>query len=223
MDFADGMRWSEAAQADQQMRDRWGEVIYRFALGSLRMVGMFHADPHPGNYLFHDDGAVTFLDFGCVNRFSAEQVALMQRIVAAAIADDATALWDTFVEIGFLTASDAPTPAELLEWYRDKLQPLVAEQPFTYTPAFAASVVQGYFDRRGTTGSVIRRVELPREYVFLTRIDLGLTALLAELQATGPWAAIRSEWDEDGPPATEIGKLDAAHWARRGLRLAEPS
>ncbi len=223
MDFADGMRWSEAVQADQQMRDRWGEVIYRFALGSLRMVGMFHADPHPGNYLFHDDGAVTFLDFGCVNRFSAEQVQLMQRIVAAAIADDATALWNTFVEIGFLTAADAPTPAELLEWYRDKLQPLVAEQPFTYTPAFAASVVQGYFDRRGTTGSVIRRVELPREYVFLTRIDLGLTALLAELQATGPWAAIRSEWDEDGPPATEIGRLDAAHWARRGLRPGQPS
>ena len=223
MDLVDGMRWSQAVAADKQLRDRWGEVIYRFALGSLRIVGMFHADPHPGNYLFHDDGAVTFLDFGCVNRFSMEQVALMQRIVAAAIANDAAALWNTFVEIGFLTASDAPTPAELLEWYRDKLQPLVAEQPFTYTPAFAASVVQGYFDRRGTTGSVIRRVELPREYVFLTRIDLGLTALLAELQATGPWAAIRSEWDENGPPATEIGELDAAHWVRQGLRPVEPS
>ncbi|MCA1821961.1 MAG: AarF/ABC1/UbiB kinase family protein [Pseudonocardia sp.] len=222
MDLVDGMRWSQAVAADQQLRDRWGEVIYRFALGSLRMVGMFHADPHPGNYLFHEDGAVTFLDFGCVNRFSVEQVALMQRIVAAAIADDAAALWDTFVEIGFLTASDAPTPAELLEWYRDKLQPLVAEQPFTYTPAFAASVVQGYFDRRGATGSVIRRVELPREYVFLTRIDLGLTALLAELQATGPWAAIRSEWDCNGPPATEIGELDAEHWARCGLKTVEP-
>lgn len=221
MDLVDGMRWSQAVAADQQMRDRWGEVIYRFALGSLRMVGMFHADPHPGNYLFHDDGAVTFLDFGCVNRFSAAQVTLMQRIVAAAIADDAAALWDTFVEIGFLTASDAPTPTELLAWYRDKLQPLVAEQPFTYTSAFAASVVQGYFDRRGATGSVIRRVELPREYVFLTRIDLGLTALLAELEATGPWAAIRSEWDCNGPPATEIGELDAAHWARQGLRPVE--
>lgn len=222
MDLVDGKRWSQAVAADQQLRDRWGEVIYRFALGSLRMVRMFHADPHPGNYLFHDDGAVTFLDFGCVNRFSAEQIALMRRLVAAAVADDAAALWDTFVEIGFLTASDAPTPAELLEWYRDKLQPLVAEQPFTYTPAFAASVVQGYFERRGAAGSVVRRVELPREYVFLTRIDLGLTALLAELQATGPWAAIRSEWDCNGPPATEIGKLDVEHWARRGLKTVEP-
>jgi predicted unusual protein kinase regulating ubiquinone biosynthesis (AarF/ABC1/UbiB family) len=222
MDLVEGMRWSQALQADQQLRDRWGEVIYRFALGSLRMVGMFHADPHPGNYLFHEDGAVTFLDFGCVNQFSVQQVALMQRVVAAAVTDDAAALWGAFVEIGFLTASDAPTPAELLEWYRDKLQPLVAEQPFTYTPAYAASVVQGYFTRRGATGSVMSRIELPREYVFLTRIDLGLTALLAELEATGPWAAIRSEWDEDGPPATEIGELDVDHWARRGLKTVEP-
>ncbi|HKR49795.1 MAG TPA: AarF/ABC1/UbiB kinase family protein [Pseudonocardiaceae bacterium] len=218
MDLADGMRWSQALQADQQSRDRWGEVIYRFALGSLRRVRLFHADPHPGNYLFHDDGAVTFLDFGCVNRFSTQQIALMQRLVAAAIADDAAALWDAFVEIGFLTAADAPTPAELLEWYRDKLQPLVGEQPFTYTSAYAASMVAGIFARRGAAGSVMRRFELPREYVFLSRIDLGLTALLAELEATGPWAAIRSEWDENGPPATEIGELDVAHWARRGLR-----
>ena len=30
---------------------------------------LFNADPHPGNYLFHDDGSVSFLDFGCVKRF----------------------------------------------------------------------------------------------------------------------------------------------------------
>jgi predicted unusual protein kinase regulating ubiquinone biosynthesis (AarF/ABC1/UbiB family) len=222
MDLMDGMRWSQAVAADQQLRDTWGEVIYRFALSSLRMMRMFHADPHPGNYLFHEDGAVTFLDFGCVNQFSAQQVALIQRIIAAAVADDAAALWDAFVEIGFLTASDAPTPAELLEWYRHKLQPLVGEQPFTYTPAFAASVVQNSFTRRGAAGSVIRRFELPREYVFLGRIDLGLTAVLAQLGATGPWAAIHNEWDENGPPATEIGKLDTEHWARQGLRGVQP-
>ncbi|MGH8916901.1 MAG: hypothetical protein ACRD0H_00910, partial [Actinomycetes bacterium] len=142
----------------------------------------------------------------------------IQRIITAAVADDAAALWDTFVEIGFLTASDAPTPAELLEWERDRLQPLLGEQPFTYTPAFAASLVQNSFARQGTAGSVIRRFELPREYVFLGRIDLGLTALLAELEATGPWAAIRNEWDCNGPPATEIGELDVAHWAQQGLR-----
>ena len=69
-------RWStdgdgtRSAGADQELRDRWGEVVYRFFFGSIARFGMFNADPHPGNYLFHDDGTVTFLDFGCVKRLS---------------------------------------------------------------------------------------------------------------------------------------------------------
>ena len=42
------------------------EIIYRFVFSSILEHGMFNGDPHPGNYLFADDGSVTFLDFGCV-------------------------------------------------------------------------------------------------------------------------------------------------------------
>jgi len=79
MDLVEGMRWPQALQEDQQLRDRWGEVIYRFVLGSLRMVRLFHADPHPGNFLFHEDGAVTFLGFR-----------LRQPLLRAAACNDAT-------------------------------------------------------------------------------------------------------------------------------------
>src|SRR5438034_2203745 len=54
---------SAIGDADQELRDRWGEAINRFFFGSIARFGMFNADPHPGNYLFHDDGTVTFLDF----------------------------------------------------------------------------------------------------------------------------------------------------------------
>ena len=33
--------------------------------GSL-VGGMRAADPHPGNYVFQDDGRVVFLDYGCI-------------------------------------------------------------------------------------------------------------------------------------------------------------
>jgi hypothetical protein len=33
-------------------------------------VRAFNGDPHPGNYLFHRGGRVTFLDFGLVRHFS---------------------------------------------------------------------------------------------------------------------------------------------------------
>ena len=45
-------------------------MIFRFAQGSIHRDGVFNGDPHPGNYRFHDDGTVTFLDFGLVKRWA---------------------------------------------------------------------------------------------------------------------------------------------------------
>jgi hypothetical protein len=49
---------------------------------------------------------------------------------------------------------------------------------------------------------------------FLTRLDSGMNPVLAALGATGPWSAIRAEYDPEGPPAppaTPMGEQDAAH------------
>ena len=47
-------------------------------------MGEFNGDPHPGNYLFHDDGTVTFLDFGLVKHFSREELETFASMVEAA-------------------------------------------------------------------------------------------------------------------------------------------
>jgi hypothetical protein len=51
---------------------------------------------------------------------------------------------------------------------------------------------------------------MPPAYLLLSRIDLGLPAVLGALGSTGPWNAIREEWDRKGPPATPYGQLDLA-------------
>jgi predicted unusual protein kinase regulating ubiquinone biosynthesis (AarF/ABC1/UbiB family) len=212
MDLADGMRWSEATNAGQELHDQWGEAIYRFAFGSLRRFGLFNADPHPGNYLFHDDGTVTFLDFGCVKRFSRDQIAWMRNMVQAAVDSDAATLAEVLIDGGVVSADDAPSPAELLEWFRDSLQPLVAPQPYRYTPEYAATVVWSEFSPTGPFAHVVRRLTMPPHFLFLTRIDMGLTSVLGALGATGPWEGIRREYDCAGPPATPYGELDFAYW-----------
>jgi predicted unusual protein kinase regulating ubiquinone biosynthesis (AarF/ABC1/UbiB family) len=54
-------------------RDRFGEIIFRFAFTSVFADGVFSGDPHPGNYLFLDDGRVCVLDFGLVKRTTPEE------------------------------------------------------------------------------------------------------------------------------------------------------
>ena len=66
MTYLDGMDWTHAQHADQDVKNMWAEAISRFNWGSLRHANLLHADPHPGNYRFNTDGTVGVLDFGCV-------------------------------------------------------------------------------------------------------------------------------------------------------------
>lgn len=210
MDRSDGMRWAQAREADQELKDQWGEAIYRFTLGSLRRMGRFNADPHPGNYLFHPDGSVTFLDFGCVKAWPMEQVGWMVLAVQAAIDGNADELLRQYAEQGFVPG-EPPEPKAMLAWAREALVPLLGEQPFTYTPEFAARIVDLEFSPRGPHSAVVQRLALPGEYLALSRIDLGLTSVLAGLRATNNWRAIHDEMDLGAAPATRYGELEAAY------------
>ena len=74
-----GARFAELADWSQEERDLAGETMYRFVFRSLYEMHAFNGDPHPGNYLFHGGGKVTFLDFGMVKHFTdADVLPLMQ-------------------------------------------------------------------------------------------------------------------------------------------------
>ena len=216
MERSDGLRWSQAQDAGQDLKDQWGEAIYRFTLGSLRRLGMFNADPHPGNYLFHPDGTVTFLDFGCVKHFRADQVEWMRVAVQHAVDGEAEELLEQYAAGGFVDRADPPTAAGMLAWARESLAPVLAAQPFRYTPEFAARLVDLEFSPRGPHAPTVQKLALPGEYLSLSRIDLGMTSVLATLRACSQWRGIREEFDCDGAPATPYGELDLAYRTARG-------
>lgn len=62
--------------------------------------GFFHADPHPGNLLWGDDGRVVLLDFGLVVDVPRATRLALVRTVFAAIKKDANAVVDGFYELG---------------------------------------------------------------------------------------------------------------------------
>ena len=216
-DYVDGRHWSEIAEAGDAVRSRWGETIFRFVFASLHRHGLFNGDPHPGNYLFHDDGSVTFLDFGCVKRFASGRVSVMSALVDAALAGDAQGVLNAFMDIGLLAAEDAKglDPDRLLEFYRAALRDRWDSQPFTYTPESVAQMVAATYQPMGPWYDVSRRLQMPKDLLFLNRITIGASSILGHLYATADWRSIDAEIRHDGPPATELGRLEAAWRARR--------
>jgi predicted unusual protein kinase regulating ubiquinone biosynthesis (AarF/ABC1/UbiB family) len=211
MELVRGRRWTETAAADQALRDRWGEATYRFFFGSTAHCGMFNADPHPGNYLFHDDGTVTFLDFGCVKRLGPVVQRGLWDQVAAALDNDGERLVRVFVEHGF-TRADSPPPADkLLAWFRQNFASLTLPQPLTFTPEFVAEIL-GQMAKMDK--DVMRHVTVPKDFVFSNRLFIGLFSVLAAFRATADWRAIFEEY-LTGSPTTELGRLEADFFAAK--------
>lgn len=209
-ELAEGFGWSELMQRSQAERDHAGEVIFRFVFRSLYRMGAFNGDPHPGNYLFHDDGTVTFLDFGLVKHFSTEEMSTFGSMVRAAAVDHDHDEFRRIVEDAGMLRRDAPVSTDAVgEYFSHFYDTVRSDADMTWTRDYANSIVRHTFDR---TSPISQYATVPRAFVFIQRINLGLYALLGDLGASGNYRRIASElWPfVDGPPSTDLGCAEAA-------------
>src|SRR3954468_11989591 len=209
MEMVHGRRWTEIAGVDQRLRDRWGGAVDRFFFGSIARFGMFNADPHPGNYLFHDDGTVTFLDFGCVKRLSPETQRGLWDTACATVANDAEGLLRSYIEHGFSRADDPPPADKVLAWHRQNFAALHQPQPFTFTPEFVTELL-GHMANMDK--DLQRRSNVPKDFLFANRIFVGLYSIPGALRPTTDWRPIFEE-EVPGEPTTALGRLDADFFA----------
>src|SRR5947209_2680929 len=116
-DWVDGMRWEEFLEsASPAIRQRASEVLFRFAQGSIHRNGVFNGDPHPGNYRFHKDGSVTFLDFGLVKRWTAGELEQLTPVLDALLQHDETGTVNAMVSAGFLRPDHGHDPYQVWEY-----------------------------------------------------------------------------------------------------------
>ncbi len=87
-ELARGWTFDEACAAPVEARRAWAETMWRFVFKGTLRGSMLNADPHPGNYIFHPDGVVTFLDYGCIQDVEDEHRARAEKVHLAALARD---------------------------------------------------------------------------------------------------------------------------------------
>jgi predicted unusual protein kinase regulating ubiquinone biosynthesis (AarF/ABC1/UbiB family) len=214
-ELATGARFTELLTWPQAEKDLVAETIYRFTFRSLYEAHAFNGDPHPGNYLFHRDGRVTFLDFGLVKHFTPEELKpLVHMVRYLCVDEDPEAFRRAMEDADFLTPA-APIPTgQVVEHMALFYDTVRTPGPRTMTPGYASAVARRYFDFRNPLAAYAR---IPRSYVILQRINLGMFALLGELGATGDWRAIAEEiWPfVQAPPSTPMGEAEGAWLGRR--------
>lgn len=223
--FAEGHGFDWLLTQSESYRQHVGEILFRFVFGSIFRFHIFNADPHPGNYRFHDDGTVTFLDFGCVKYFPAAMIATWKAIIRAHLRGDREGFRRLGITLGFVRPdSDLSTDAyyESVGYF---YAPYARDEDFIFSSEYNAQAMRVMFDRTDPVyGEVQRKLNMPADFVLVNRLQWGLNSILGQLHATGNWHRIMREYLYDDPPSTELGRRSAqfrAGWkASRGIPVA---
>jgi predicted unusual protein kinase regulating ubiquinone biosynthesis (AarF/ABC1/UbiB family) len=186
--FVEGLTLDEAGREPEPLRRTFAEVLWRFVFTGNLVGGRFNADPHPGNYIFHGDGSISFLDFGCVQVLDPAHVSLARAIhVAALEGDEARFRSDAARLLGTRGGSYEQVA---LDFSRACFEPLFTS-PFridrSYVSELAGRTRELKSQMFAKDGSF---VQLPPNMVFLNRLQFGFYSVLARLDVSADYAAI---------------------------------
>ncbi len=184
----------------QDERNASGQTIWRFMFRPLLCHGYLYADPHPGNYRFLGDGKVGFLDFGCVKRISDSMMVGVKRYMRAAFDGD----WEEF-DRACVEVLDYKPNDPSWEVYRNYtiflLEPIRREE-FRCSRERAreavthiATGVRGLAFKDGETLPTIPHVpKMPREFVFMNRLQWGLASVMGGIGTVARFRAMSEPW-----------------------------
>jgi predicted unusual protein kinase regulating ubiquinone biosynthesis (AarF/ABC1/UbiB family) len=179
----------------QRLRNLIGERLAEMYHFELRCVKAVHADPHPGNYLFSEDGTIGLVDFGCVKYFSTEYSQIVQCFMER-VWERGDAEYGRMMRLMFgKTASQSnPKAREMLDGAIELFDMIFpSRKPGEKEVNFGdAKVLAKMADLCGRS---IRNKTTNPEFAFASRAELGLYNLLHRLEAKVDMARVRERVD----------------------------
>jgi predicted unusual protein kinase regulating ubiquinone biosynthesis (AarF/ABC1/UbiB family) len=190
-----GLRLQEFLQTKpkQELRDKIGTALTRLFFFQLFRVHALHADPHPGNYLFNEDGTIGLVDFGCVKHLKPEVVRCYAQFWSRKWAHDPQ-LFGEIIRVVFGPKVSPHDPRvrrcmnEIKRFY-DEFHPLDR----TAEPLELADsrFMDGLNELAKT---LLQNKFLSPEFIFLSRTESGMCLLLHALKARVTTTRIALEW-----------------------------
>lgn len=176
-------------EAPEISRENSSLAIFRNVFGGIFRHGFFNGDPHPGNYLFREDGTVVFLDFGCVKVFP-DQLLLHWKGMAKSILDQNFAAFKTHVHALGMVGNPKKFDWEW-QWdlMRHVYEPFRSTTPYRYSREY----VKESYTRLLWENENKRHACMPPPMLFVNRLQWGLNSIMADLGAQAIYADIFRE------------------------------
>jgi predicted unusual protein kinase regulating ubiquinone biosynthesis (AarF/ABC1/UbiB family) len=175
------------ARASETERHEMGLRLWRFIYQQLFRYGFFNADPHPGNYVFRD-GELVLLDFGCVKHFTRAHIDNWKWLIRSVYAENRADFREATIACGFVAKLNK---FDFDHWWRIinvLYRPFLVREPFQYTTEFNRECNRVQKQKNPN----LRVTQMPPEWLFMNRLQLGLTSLMARF---GTRYEFRKDWE----------------------------
>lgn len=190
MDWMDGEPFDVFADgpAPQDLRDSIGQALWDFYAHQIHNLRIFHADPHPGNFLINGD-QLCVLDFGCTKSIDADFHAKQFAFLDPALETNRARLAAAMESMAILLPSDTPSQrTHLMTLCKTSLELLA--RPFRTgqfdfgDPTFMSAIYElGEENRKNDTLRGIRGQRGSADTIYLNRTFFGLYSLLTRLRS----------------------------------------
>jgi ubiquinone biosynthesis protein len=174
--------------ADEARRSQVLAALLEVYLKQVLELGMFQADPHPGNFLVTPDGELVLLDFGCTRKMPDEVRRSYALLVRAFVTGDGTCVAECLERLGFRTQSGRPDTlfafaAALLDVFRRG----TAEGTLVF-PTREQLLEQATGLMEAAQADPVTRV--PGEFVMLARVFGTLGGMLSHYRPRIDYASV---------------------------------
>jgi predicted unusual protein kinase regulating ubiquinone biosynthesis (AarF/ABC1/UbiB family) len=188
-----GIRFDEllAGEPTQAERDRIGQALFEFYVGSVFRHGLYNWDPHPGNYVFQADGRIAMLDYGSTREFDRAFVQRLARLTEALHLGTKDALHDALLGLGMIREGENYDFDSAQVLVRSFYGPMLQDEVVAIGQGATLSLRTVFEGKRE-----LLKLHLPRELLFVLRIRLGLMSVLARLGARANWYQLERTFAE---------------------------
>jgi predicted unusual protein kinase regulating ubiquinone biosynthesis (AarF/ABC1/UbiB family) len=177
------------SDASQELRDKIGQALWDFYDYQIHELRLFHADPHPGNFLVSDNKLVP-LDFGCTKRIEGEFYHKHFAFLDPGLLSDRASLERSMRDMRLILPDDTEQDARRLIELCSRSVALLAK-PFHQEcfdfgdPTYLASIRElgEQIECEGFGPSTLRGARGSRHSLYVNRVYFGLYNLLARLRA----------------------------------------
>ncbi len=186
LSLENGVSLKEIPEEGQEYRNLVGRNLFYAWYKPLCQHHMIHGDPHPGNYLFQENGDITLLDFGCVRQFEPTFSEGLKSLFQGLLHKDQGKVKDGYHLLGFKDMDDDLIDI-MNQWASLLFEPLLDDRvrPIeeTYSGSRGWNIAKDVHQKLREAGGMTP----PREFVFMDRSAVGIGSVLMRLKSEQNW------------------------------------